>query len=121
MWYAAFQLLLHAGDEIVSGIQLFVSGVTKVEDVGFTTGVEAVVEIVRGVGVIVERGILDGHFREGQGVVPVVTVEVGSAKKLLHGLVGTLREAIGLGVVRGGGHVTNAEFGAKQLPPINQR
>ena len=58
------------------------------------------------------------YFREGQSVVPVFAVEVGSAKKLLHGLVGTLREAIGLGVVRRGGHVTNAEFRAEQLPPI---
>ena len=71
--------------------------VTKVEDVGFTTCVKAVVEIVRGVGGVREIGIIDGHFCEGQGVVPVVSVEVGSAKKLLYGLVGTLREAIGRG------------------------
>jgi len=71
--------------------------VTKVEDVGFTTKVKAVVEIVRGVGGVGERGIIDGHLREGQSVVPVVSVEVGSAKKLLHGLDGTLRETIGLG------------------------
>ena len=65
-----------------------------------------------------EKGIIDSHFCEGQGVVPVVSVEVGSEKKLLHGLVGTLREAIGLWVVCGGCHMTNAEFGAKQLPPF---
>ena len=80
--------------------------------------VKAVVEIVRGVSGVSERGIIDGRLREGQSVVPVVAVEVGSAKKLLHGLVGTLREALGLGVVRGEGHVTNAEFRAKQLPPF---
>ena len=111
-------IAVHAGDEIGSGFQLLIRGVTKVEDVGFTTRVKAVVEIVRGVSRIRERGIIDGHFREGQSVVPVVSVEVGSAKKLLHGLVGTLREAIGLGVVRRGGHVTNAEFRAEQLPPV---
>jgi len=92
--------------------------VTNVEDVGFTTGVEAVVEIVRGVGGILERGIIHGHFREGQSVVPVVAVEVGAAKKLFHGLVDTFRAAIGLGLVRGGVHVTNAKFRAKQVPPL---
>ena len=92
--------------------------VTKVEDGGFTTRVKTVGKIVRVVGGIMKRGIIDGHLREGQSVVPVVSVEVGSAKKLLHGLVGTLREAIGLGVVRCGGHVTNDEFRAKQLPPF---
>ena len=91
---------------------------TKVEDVGFTTRVKAVVEIVRGVSRIRERGIIDGHFREWKTVVPVVSVEVGAAKKLLHCMAGTLRAAIGLGVVRGGGHVTNAEFRAEQLPPV---
>ena len=43
-------IAVHAGDEIVSGFQLVIRGVTKVEDVGFTTRVKAVVEIVRGVG-----------------------------------------------------------------------
>ena len=40
-------------------------------------------------------------------------------KHLLHGLVDAFSKAIGLGRrVRGGGHVTNAVFGAKQLPPF---
>jgi len=111
-------IALHAGDEIVSGPQLIVRGVTKAEDVGFTTRVKAVFEKVRGVCGFMERGIVDGHFLEWQSVVPVVAVEAGSAKKLLHGLVGTLREAIALGMVRGGDHVTNAGFGAKHLPPV---
>ena len=88
----------------------FASRVETLEDFGFTTRVKAVVDIVRGVGGVMDSGIIDGHFREGQSFAPVVSVEVGSVKKLLHGLVGTLREAIFLEVVRGGGHVTNAEF-----------
>ena len=37
-------------------------------------------------------------------------------QRLLRGLGGTFRGAISQVVVRGGGHVTNAEFVAKQLP-----
>ena len=109
---------MHARYNVVSGFQLIIHWMTKVEDVGFTTGVKAVVEIARGVGAITEKGIVDGHFREWQNIVPVVAIEMSSAKKLLHGLVGTFREAIGLRVVRGGGHVTTAKFRAKQFPPV---
>ena len=84
--------------------------VTNVEYVSFTTRVKAVVEVVRGVGRVRKRGIADGHFLEWQKIVSVLSIEVSSAKTLLHCLIGTLREAIGLGVVRGGVHVTNAAF-----------
>ena len=94
-------IAVHAGDEIGSGFQLLICGVTKVEDVGFTTMVKTVVERVRGVGGVMERGIIDGHFREGQSVVPVVAVAGAPRRSCLE-------------VVRGGGHVTNV--GAKQLP-----
>ena len=51
-------IAVHAGDEVVSGFQLVIRVVTKVEDVGFTKRVEVVVEIVRGVGGIGERALL---------------------------------------------------------------
>ena len=41
---------VHAGDEVVSGCQLVIRVVIKFEDVGFTTRVKTVVEIVRAVG-----------------------------------------------------------------------
>ena len=53
---------------------------TALEDVGLTTRVKGVVEIVCGVAGFLERGIIDGYFRERQGVVPGVSVEVVSAK-----------------------------------------
>ena len=63
---------VHAGDEVVSGFQLVIRVVTKAEDVSFTPKVKTVVEIVRGVGGVRKRSIIDDHFREGQSVVPVV-------------------------------------------------
>ena len=70
----------HAGDEILSGFELVIRGVTALEDVGLTTRVKGVVEIVCGVGGFLERGIIDGYFREGHSFVPGVPVEVVSAK-----------------------------------------
>ena len=54
---------VHARDEVFSWFQLFVRGLTKREDFGFTAVVEAVVEVVRGVGGFMERDIVDSHFR----------------------------------------------------------
>ena len=79
-----------AEDKVISGFHQVICGVLKVEDIGFTTSVKAVSE-----------GAFLRPFRHGQIVIPVVSVDLGFAPQLLHGLVCPLRKTIGLLVGRG--------------------
>ena len=89
MWCAAFKLLKMRDLKSSANSSLSFAG-RPVGNVGFAAVVEAIVEVLLGVGGISENDMVTAILARCQNVVPVVSIEAGSAKKVFHPLVGTL-------------------------------